>query len=368
MQPVLPELAHDFGVAPADSSLALSLTTGGLAVALLSAEAAARVIGRKTLMFAGLCGSALLNIAGALVPGWSALLIGRTLEGIALGGVPSVAMAYIGEEVEPGRLGLMMGLYIGGTAFGGMIGRIGMGALSDWLSWRGGMAIIGAFDLLAALGFMALLPPPRERHVTGRNSVEPWRAWFRQMLRPGLLPLFAIGFLVMGAFVTVYNYSSFRLLAPPYALTVTGFSLIYSVFLFGMLASPLAGTAADRIGRAPVMITGVCIAMTGVALTLLSGLVWIIIGIAVVTVGFFVSHSTASGWLSQLSWEAPGHASAQYLLAYYVGGSVMGWLGGYFWLAHGWGAVAGFTAVLLMLALGLSLRLRRISSPVPSGR
>ena len=47
VQPLLPAFAQDFRVSPAESSLALSLSTGFLAVAILGASAVSEVLGRR---------------------------------------------------------------------------------------------------------------------------------------------------------------------------------------------------------------------------------------------------------------------------------------------------------------------------------
>ena len=63
VQPLLPAFARDFSVGPAESSLALSLSTGCLAIAILCAGAVSEVVGRRGLMFASLIGAAILNMA-----------------------------------------------------------------------------------------------------------------------------------------------------------------------------------------------------------------------------------------------------------------------------------------------------------------
>ena len=65
------------------------------------------------------------------------------------------------EEVHPEGLGLAMGLYVGGTAIGGMAGRVISGILADLFSWRVAIGGIGVLGLLATLAFRALLPPSR---------------------------------------------------------------------------------------------------------------------------------------------------------------------------------------------------------------
>ena len=371
VQPVLPQLAQAFGVSPAQSALALSLTTGCLAVAILIGGAAAEVLGRRVVMFASMCGAALLNIVESQLSGWDALLAARALEGLVLGGVPAVAIAYLAEEIHPRGLGWSMGLYVGGTAFGGMIGRVGMGVLTQLTSWRGGLGIIGAVDLLAALAF--LLMAPASRHFERQARWHPaWHlaAW-RAHLRDACLPrLFAIGFLIMGAFVALYNYLTFRLVGPPYQLTPTQLSLIFTLYLLGTAASAAAGALSDRIGRESVLLSGIALFMAGTLLTLLRPLAWVITGIAIVTIGFFIAHSVASGWVGQRAHHAKGHAASLYLLSYYIGSSVLGLAGGWFWLAGAWPAVVGFAGSVVLAAgvtaLWLPRALRRAPQPEPA--
>lgn len=360
VQPLLPAFTQEFGVSPAASSLALSLTTGFLALAILCASALSEALGRRGLMFGSMCGAAVLTVVVALTPDWHALLLARAIEGLVLGGVPAVAMAYLAEEIEPDGLGFAMGLYVGGTAFGGMVGRVGIGVLTEFSSWRVAMATLGVVDLLAAIGFVLLLPA--SRHFVRRTGFAPRRHighWLAHLRHGGMASLFLIGFLVMGAFVTVYNYAGFRLMAPPYNLGQTQVSLLFAVYLFGIVASSMAGAMADRLGRRPVLVAGLVVAGLGVLMTLLHALAGMAAGVVLLTIGFFVAHSVASGWVGRMAAQAKGHAASLYLLAYYAGSSVMGSVGGWAWTHGGWPAVAGFTGTLLAIALCLALNVER---------
>jgi MFS transporter, YNFM family, putative membrane transport protein len=188
VQPLLPAFAQDFRVGPAESSLALSLSTGFLAIAILCAGAVSEVVGRRGLMFASLIGAASLNMADAVAPNWQTLLLARALEGFVLGGVPAVAMAYLAEEIHPRGLGLSMGLYVGGAAFGGMFGRVIVGALTQFTSWRIALGGVGLLDLVAAIGFFVLLPVPRNFVRQPRLKLRCQLAAWQAHLRPGPLP------------------------------------------------------------------------------------------------------------------------------------------------------------------------------------
>jgi MFS transporter, YNFM family, putative membrane transport protein len=364
VQPLLPAFANEFGIGAAQSSLALSVTTGALAFAIICAVGVSERAGRKSLMFASMAVAAVFNVLVAVVPGWHTILLMRCLEGFTLGGVPAVAMAYLAEEIHPKGLGLSMGLYVGGTAFGGMIGRVGMSFLCDAFSWRTAMMTIGVIDLCVAIAFVWLLPASRNFVPRAGVSVAQHLKLWTGHLTHGRLPaVFAVGGLVMGVFVTIYNYAGFRLMAPPFSLNASQTGLIFSAYIFGIIASSSAGALADRLGRGPVMIGGIVIAALGVALTMEHGLLAVVAGISVITIGFFVTHSVASGWIGQMASGAKGHASSLYLLSYYLGSSVLGSLGGAFWQTGGWTAVAGFAFVLLALCFVLGIYLARSRMP-----
>lgn len=56
-------------------------------------------------MFVSIALAAGLNLIAAFLPHWGALVVVRTLSGIALGGVPAVAMVYLGEELPASKMG-----------------------------------------------------------------------------------------------------------------------------------------------------------------------------------------------------------------------------------------------------------------------
>ncbi|WP_323119545.1 MFS transporter [Burkholderia alba] len=360
VQPLLPAFSTTFGVSPAQSSLALSLATAALAFAVFVAGFVSEGLSRARLMTASLTVSALLTLGAAFAPHWHQLLVLRLLTGLALGGVPAVAMAYLAEEVAPEGLGLAMGLYVGGTAIGGMAGRVITGVLTDLLSWRAAVGAIGVLGLGAMLAFRALLPA--SRHFAPRRGLglaHHRAALARHLTQRRELPvLFLMAFVLMGSFVTLYNYLGYRLLAPPYRLSQSTAGAIFVVYLLGVVASPWSGRLADTLGRGRVLIASMLIMLAGVALTMLQPVAAIAAGIACVTFGFFAGHAVASGWVGRLAHEGKGQAAALYLLAYYLGSSLVGSFGGHAWSAGGWPGVAGLVTALLAVGLAASAWLR----------
>ncbi|HEY4373845.1 MAG TPA: MFS transporter [Burkholderiales bacterium] len=357
-QPLLPLLSAHFHIGVAESSLAVSVTTGVLAFAVMAAGAFSESVGRRGLIFWSLAAAALLTLCAAFAPSWHLLLAARAVEGVALGGVSAVAMAYLAEEIDPRGLGTAMGLYVSASAIGGMGGRVLVSVIADHSSWQVALASISVIGLLSAVGFFFLLPP--SRHFVRREGLglaHHLRLWGGHLRHPGLPLLFAMGFLGMGVFVTLYNYASFRLMEPQFGLSQTQIGFIFTAYLCGMVSSSIAGAWSDRIGRAPVLVIGVLVTALGVGLTCVDVLASVIGGIAVVTVGFFMVHTVCSAWIGRLGGAAKAYASSLYLLSYYLGSSVLGSFGGWFLDRGGWNAVVGFALASLAVALVISLRL-----------
>ncbi len=357
VQPLLPVFSQVFGVSPAESSLSLSLTTIMLALSVLVSGSLSEVWGRKSVMAVSLLSAALLNVIAALVPTWHALLFVRAIEGIAFSGLPAVAMAYLSEEMDRPSVGLAMGLYIGGSGLGGMLGRLISGFLADVASWRVALGMIGLLGLLSAWIFWRTLPP--SRHFQPRPlALGQLKDSFSDHLRdPGLPWLFIEGFLIMGSFVTTYNYIGYRLIASPYGLSQTAVGAIFIVYLGGVGSSTWFGELASRLGRRKVFWATIAMMLAGEAITLASSLFVIILGITILTCGFFGAHSVASSWVGLRAQHSKAQASALYLCFYYLGSSMIGSGGGFFWSGGGWPAVVAFIGSLLIFGLLISLRL-----------
>ena len=356
-QPLMPQFSKDYGVSAATASLSLSLTTGVLAFAMLFAGGVSDTWGRKSVMAASLLSSAVLVLLTALVPDWHMLLILRTLLGLTLSGLPAVAMTYLSEEMHPDSIGLGMGLYISGNAIGGMGGRLVAGVMADFFSWRVGVATVGTIGLIAGLVFWLSLPPSRH-HVRQPMHLGALFGRFALAFRDAGLPwLFAEGFLLLGAFVTIYNYIGYRLLAAPYGLSQAVVGTIFSVYLIGTFSSAWMGHLAGRLGRRKVLWTAFALMLLGVGLTMMRPLIFVVLGIVAVTFGFFGGHSIASSWVGRRAGNAKAQASSMYLFSYYMGSSLAGASGGLFYASHGWNGVALFVAALVMAGLLIAWRL-----------
>jgi YNFM family putative membrane transporter len=360
----MPVFARDFQVSAAASSLPLSLATGFLAPALIVAGTFSEARGRVPLMLASILTAALLTIACALAPRWGMLLLLRTLAGVSFAGLPAISMAYLSEEVHPSSIGLAMGLVIGGNGLGGMSGRLLTALVADLASWRWAMAVMGLLGVAAAVVAWRTLPPSRHFQAHPLRIGPLALTFWEQLCDARLIPLYAQGFLLGGAFVATYNYVSYHLLAEPYSLSHAAVGFIFVVYLVGIISSAWIGSVADRVGRPRMLASMAAVMLAGIALTMARPLAIVIAGIAVVTFGFFGGHSVASSWVGLRATHAKAQAAALYLFFYYLGSSIDGSIGGLFWDRWRWAGVAGFVAALSVTSLVVALGISR--SPAPS--
>ncbi|MDG0806179.1 MFS transporter [Pectobacterium brasiliense] len=358
VQPLLPVLSQDFGISPATSSLSLSVSTVMLAFGLLFTGPLSDTIGRKNVMVVSLMLAAICTVICAFMTSWNGVLVMRAMMGLSLSGVAAVAMSYLSEEIHPSVLAFSMGLYISGNSIGGMSGRLVSGVLTDYFPWRVAIGTIGVLALIAAITFWRILPDSRHFRP---GSLRPKTLLLNSKLHwrdAGLPLLFLEGFLLMGAFVTLFNYIGYRLLAPPYLLSQAVVGLLSVVYLTGSYSSPKAGALTARYGRGPVLSIAILLMLAGLGMTALSPLFAIFGGMMLFTAGFFAAHSVASSWIGQRARRAKGQASSMYLFSYYLGSSLAGTLGGFFWHSFGWMGITAFLSALLLLALVVSLILK----------
>jgi len=351
VQPLLPLFSQEFSVSPAIGSLPLSISTFTLAVTMLLMGTVSETVGRKPVMVTALFLTSVLAILTCFSRSFPSLLMIRFLQGIVMAGVPSVAMAYLAEELDTSALASAMGLYIGGNAVGGMTGRVVSAIMSDFMPWRTAIGLIGCLSLLLALLFTKNLPPSsnfRKRPFETRYLAS---SIIHHLRDPGMLLLFGIAFLCMGGFISLYNYIGFRLLASPYSMSQSSISLIFLVYFFGSLSSAMMGRMIQRFGRRFMIRMTIFTMFSGTLLTLSTAIPWIVSGVGLFTCGFFGVHTIASSWVGRRAGTAKAQAASLYLFFYYLGSSISGTLGGVFWVRHGWTGITIMISILLLLAL-----------------
>ncbi len=347
-QPLLPEIAAQFRVSADASSWAIGATTIGVALGVLPLARLSDRVGRVRLVRWTLIASIVCGVAAVLAPTFETLIAARFVLGIALAGVPAMAVTVLAEAIHPRALGAAVGTYIAGTTVGGLAGRILAAAIADRWGVTAGLVAIVVCAAVATGVYLVTVQPA----VVDRSSSLPfWPALASNLRNPGVMVLVAQAFLLMGGFVATYNYIAFRLEAEPFGLSLAQVSWLFLAYLAGTVSSRVVWRFAGDRNPTLTLFVVLGLMLGGLALTLFESLIAIMTGIVIYTAAFFAAHSIASGLIDRRATRSGvSLAPPLYYLGYYAGSSVLGWIGGIAFLNGGWVGTVALVAATVVLS------------------
>ncbi|MEV5885494.1 MFS transporter [Streptomyces sp. NPDC052020] len=350
-QALLPLISGDFGVSASDASWTVAAATGGLAVSVLPMSALSERFGRRTVMTASLAVAVTVGLLVPFAPSLPALVALRAVQGAALAGLPASATAYLAEEVTPKALVTAIGLFVAGNSVGGMSGRIVTGWVAQEWGWRVAVGVVGALAVACAVAFRLLLPRPRHFHPGSLRPRVLARTVRDHLANPLLRRLYAIGALFMTVFGGVYTVIGYRLAGAPFSLPQGIVGSVFLVYLVGTVSASAAGRLVGRLGRRGALYLAGGTTAAGLLLSLAPSLPLVLLGLVLITAGFFAGHAVASSAVGKTAAHGRAQASALYQSAYYVGSSAGSTVGAVAFHAQGW---AGTVAVGLLAVLGVA--------------
>jgi len=242
-----------------------------------------------------------------------------------------------------------------------MGGRFIAGVLVDFVSWQTATIVIGLINLFIALIFYKKLPA--SQHFKSYSfKFSRFSSSFIDNLKDSKLKLlFLQGFILMGCFVSIFNYMSFHLLDSPFNLSQAWIGCLSVVYLAGIYSAPRAAAWGRKWGRhsiLPWMLVGMIMGI----LLMFSNLLFVVsIGLLIFTFAFFAGHSTASSWVSIQALRYKAVGSSLYLFSYYLGSSILGSLSGIVWEYGKWNGLLFFIIILLLLGLLIAWKLKQLT-------
>ncbi len=362
-QAILPALAKAYGVAPAAMGLAVNASTLGMAVAGLAVAFFSRRIDRRLGIAASLAVLALPTALLALAPDLASFAALRIAQGLCMASAFALTLSYLGEQCSAGEAAGAFAAYISGNVASNLFGRLTAAALVDHLGIAAnfvvfsGLNLAGAFLVWFWLGRAAPAPMPAEARA-------PLSIWAEHLRNGALRASFAIGFLILFAFIGTFTYVNFVLVREPLSLGMMAIGFVYFVFLPSIFATPLAGRAVERFGTRQAFLAALAVAGAGLPLLVLPSVPGVLAGLAMVGAGTFFAQAATTGFVGRAATTDRGSASGIYLACYFTGGLVGTAVLGQAFDRLGWPAcVAGIGAALALAAL-LAARLK-IAQPAP---
>jgi predicted MFS family arabinose efflux permease len=311
-QAILPSLAMHYGVSPSAMGVAVNATTfgmasSGLAVALFSA----RINRRQGIMWSLI----LLSVPTLLLahaPDLTTFTLLRVAQGVLMAAAFTLTLAHLGERCTARAAAGAFAAYITGNVASNLVGRLFAAGLVDHFGLAANFYVFAALN--AAGGVLVFFTIRNAQKVgTPMVAPAPLAAFARHLANPALRTAFAIGFLILFAFIGVFTYVNFVLVGAPFSIAMMSVGLVYFVFLPSILTTPLAGPAVQAFGARTAIWFGLATAMISLPLLLAQSLPLLLVGMALAAMGTFFAQAVATGFVSRAATGDRGAASGLYL-------------------------------------------------------
>ncbi|HXD74922.1 MAG TPA: MFS transporter [Vicinamibacterales bacterium] len=352
VQPLLPLFERVFGADHFHSSLTVTATTVGVAIAAPFVGRVADVCGKRLVIVTA---SVLLSVTvlfAGTARSLSQIIAWRFAQGIATPGVFAVAVAYIHDRWQGARAATTTAAYVSGTVVGGFVGRVVAGQAAAIWGWRGSFVAVGAMSAVCALILAVTLPREGQSAAGKGHGIEGRGRWSHLATRP-LVGTYLAGFCVLFAQIAMFTYVTFHLAAPPFELSTAALGWLFTVYLAGAIITPISGRWINRYGYRAALGIAIAIGVAGSALTLGRTLAEVVAGLALVASGVFVAQAAANGYIGVAARSDRGLAVGMYATCYYIGGSVGGAVPALFWTTGGWPACVALVIVVQLATAAL---------------
>jgi predicted MFS family arabinose efflux permease len=356
-QAILPSLARLYGAAPAEIGLAVNASTMGMAASCLIVALVARRVNRRQGIWISL---ALLAVPTALLahaPDLASFTALRVGQGVFMAAAFTLTMAYLAEHCSAEETASALAAYVTGVVASNLVGRLTAATVSDLAGIDINFYVFAVLNLAGAALVFANLDRMSPMAAPGapRSALA---AWAEHLRNPALCASFAIGFLILFAFLGIFTYVNFVLAGPPISLSPMSLGFVYFVFLPSLVTTPIAGRVAIRIGTRPAILAGLAVAGVGLLLLVPANLTSVLAGMVLVGIGTFFAQAIGTGFVGRAARGDRAAASGLYLASYYLGGLIGAAALGQVFDRFGWTACVAGVALALASAALLALRLR----------
>ena len=351
-QPVLPIIQESYQVSASQASITISAVILGMTLANLPFGALADRLTIRPIILAGGLMVVGGNIVCAITGNFQGLVLARFIQGLFIPALTTCLAAFLSRRLPPQRLNVVMGTYVSATVAGGLGGRLLGGLFHPAFNWR--WAFIIAAGLVAVACGVAWRGLPREKTTAPRQSAP--LSFLQLLAQAPLRKNYIVAFSAFFVFSSVFNYLPFYLAGPIFNAPTRTITLMYMVYLIGIVIGPLAGQLSNRFGNGRTMAAGAILFGLSLGTTLYPALLAVIVGLAGICAGFFTIHAAAAGWLNRNLVSSRGRANSLYVLFYYAGGTCGITLSGSAYEMFSWAGVVGIGAMMLVVPLWIGLQ------------
>ncbi len=350
IQAVLPVLMVDFSATEVQAGMIVGATVMAIAIMSPFLGMLSDAVGRKSFIVGALLFLAIPTALIAQSPSIGWMGSWRFMQGLSVPGITVVTIAYIGEEFEGSDLTKLMSFYVSGSVLGGFMGRFLLGHLHEFIGWRHGYYVMAVMTLIGALWVGRSLPSSR-RFVANPNFRSALQTLGDHLTNRYVVTACLLGFCVLFSLVGCFTFINLHLANSPYSLSTGQLANIFAVYLIGVVITPLSTTLLSRFGSARTVRVAVMISILGVLMTLLTPLWAIVVGLAIMSSGVFITQAATISYIAVNVKTGRSLASGIYYMAYYAGGTMGAWLCGLAYARGDWSLTVWLLLLVQVLAL-----------------
>lgn len=325
VQAILPILQADFVANPTQLGLTVGATVIGIALVSPFMGLLSDRFGRKNIIICSIIGLAIPTVLMSFVPSLDIMIFLRFLQGLAVPGITVVTIAYIGEELENKQISQAMSMYVSGTVLGGFLGRFILGHLQTWIGWRVAFIIMGMATLCGAI-WVAWKLPTSQKFIANQNIHSSLLIFKQHLKNRHIIMPALLGMCVLFSLVGCFTYINLHLADAPYHLSSSDLANIFSIYLIGMIITPIASQLIDRFGTRLMIIFATLFSIIGVLGSLMMPLAMIIIALTIMSTGVFITQSATISYIAMNVKQGRSLASGLYYSGYYFGGFLGAWI------------------------------------------
>lgn len=357
IQSILPVLMMDFHASEVQVGMAVGATVMAVSIMSPFLGMLSDAIGRKSLIVGALFFLAIPTALIANSQNVETLTVWRFLQGLSVPGITVVTIAYLGEEFKGHAVAELMSYYVSGSVLGGFSGRFILGHLHEWIGWRMAYYVMAVLTIAGAL-WVAKTLPASQHFVPSPKFRDSIKTLSNHVTNRYVVSASLLGFCVLFSLVGCFTFINLHLAKAPYHLTTGQLANIFTVYLIGVVITPLSTKIIHRFGSVRTIIMAVTLSMLGVLLTLSQPFWLVLIGISIMSSGVFITQSATIGYIATNVHHGRSLASGIYYMGYYAGGTVGAWLCGIAY-AHGqwqmtvWTLLAMQVIALLIASIGM---------------
>ncbi|OCN01180.1 MFS transporter permease [Clostridium sp. W14A] len=362
IQPLLSQVAADFGIPDAKAGIAATATQLGYALGLFFFVPLGDRTEQRGLIVKMTVLSGLFLLAVGFSPNLPVLLVVCCALGAATV-VPQLIVPLTAHISAPQDRGGNIGTVMSGLLIGILLSRTLSGFLGEAFGWRFVFRLTAALMLGLAILLRALLPvsPARTREPYRKLLASLWPLFKTQ---PVLREAAVNGFLMFGAFSAFWTSLVFLLSTPVFGMGSREAGLFGLAGAGGALIAPVVGRLADRKGARFSVGIGVLLSFSSYLIFLLAGktLAGLIAGVILLDLGNQSGQVSNQARIQALSDEMRSRINTVFMVSFFLGGAAGSSLSSLFWGWMGWNGVCLVGGGMMTLALIFHFVIYRVKS------